>query len=128
MARSVYAKGLKTIVQTGDGCHSSCSLIFLAGNERVANGVLGVHQISGSDDPSVTQTVISEIYRELVQFNTPSYLVSRMLRTPPDDIYIFSHEELEQNSINVRAGDGSEIPHLLAVETWMRKDWLVGVS
>ena len=127
MARVVNAKGLKTTVPGGDGCHSSCSLIFLAGKERVADGQLGVHQISGVDDPSLTQTVISEIYEELVRFNTPSYLVSRMLRTPPDEIYIFSPEELERNSINVRAGEGSEIPHLLAVETWMRKDWLVGV-
>ena len=60
---------------------------------------------------------------------TPSYLISRMLRTPPSDMYIFLPEELEREKINIRdyESQAGSIPHLLAVETWMRKDWLVGV-
>lgn len=128
IARAVNAAGLNTSVPSGQECQSACSLIFMAGKERVADGILGVHQISGVNDPSVTQTVIGEIYEELVRFNTPSYLVSRMLRTPPQDMYVFSPEELERNSINIQDADGQvEIPQLQAVETWMRKDWLVGV-
>lgn len=129
IARAINTAGLNTSVPSGDECHSACSLIFLAGRERVADGLLGVHQISGVNDPSLTQTAISHIYEELVRFNTPSYLVSRMLRTHPEAMYIFTPEELERHSINIRdyQSQAGEIPHLLAVETWTRRDWLVGV-
>lgn len=128
IARAIKAAGLNTIVPTGDECHSACAFIFLAGNERIAQGKLGVHQVSGVDDPSLTQTAIGRIYEDLVTFNAPSYLVSRMLRTPPGDMYIFTPEELEQNSINIRdASKAQSVPHLLPAETWLRQSWLVGV-
>lgn len=128
IARAIKAAGLNTIVPSGDECHSACAFIFLAGSERIAQGKLGVHQISGVDDPSLTQTAIGEIYEDLVSFNAPSYLVSRMLRTPPEDMYVFTPEELERNSINLRdARKAYSVPHLLPVETWLRKSWLVGV-
>ncbi len=128
IARAINASGLTTSVPSGEECYSACALIFLAGKERVAHGKLGVHQVSGVNDPSLTQTAIARIYEDLVTYNAPSYLVSRMLRTPPHDMYVFSPEELERNSINVRdASKASEIPHLLALETWLRRDWLVGV-
>lgn len=128
LARVIHAAGINTRVPEGDECHSACSLIFLAGRERIADGLLGVHQISGVNDPSLTQSVISRIYEDLTTFNTPSYLISRMLRTSPSDMYIFSPEELEREAINIRdKRQAGSIPHLQAVETWMRKDWLVGV-
>ena len=129
IARAINSAGLNTSVPKGDECHSACSFIFLAGRERIADGILGVHQISGVDDPSLTQSAIGEIYEELVSFNTPSYLVSRMLRTLPEDMYIFTPEELERYSINIRdyASQAGQVPQLLPMETWMRQDWLVGV-
>ncbi|MBT9373361.1 hypothetical protein [Rhizobium sp. CSW-27] len=128
IARAIKAAGLNTIVPPGDECHSACAFIFLAGSERIAQGKLGVHQISGVDDPSLTQTAIGQIYEDLVTFNAPSYLVSRMLRTPPEDMYIFTPEELERNSINIRdRSKGQAVPHLLPIETWLRQSWLVGV-
>ncbi|OLP54866.1 hypothetical protein BJF92_13745 [Rhizobium rhizosphaerae] len=128
IARTINASGLMTSVPSGEECYSACALIFLAGKERVAQGKLGVHQVSGVNDPSLTQTAIGRIYEDLVTFNAPSYLVSRMLRTPPSDMYVFSPEELERNSINIRdASKAIGIPHLLAVETWLRQSWLVGV-
>lgn len=128
IARTINAGGLATSVPAGDECHSACALIFLAGKERVAHGKLGVHQISGVNDPSLTQSAVGRIYEDLVTFNAPSYLVSRMLRTPPDDMYVFSPEELERNSINIRdASEAQAVAHLLAVETWLRQSWLVGV-
>lgn len=43
-------------------------------------------------------------------------------------MYVFTPEELERNSINIReAGKAEGVPHLLAVETWLRQSWLVGV-
>lgn len=128
IARTIKAARLNTMVASGSECYSACAFIFLAGSERIAQGKLGVHQISGVDDPSLTQTAVGEIYEDLVTFNAPSYLVARMLRTPPEDIYIFTTEELEQNSINIReASKGQSVPHLLPIETWLRQSWLVGV-
>lgn len=128
IARSVKRAGLKTSVPMGDKCLSACSFIFLAGQQRIADGQLGVHQISGVNDPSLTQTAIGKIYEELVGFNTPSHLVARMLRTPPDSMYMFTSEELERHKINIRGSetrDGS-VPHLQVLESWTRDDWLVG--
>ncbi len=128
IARSISLAGLDTTVRTDDECFSACSFVFLAGRERIAQGLLGVHQVSGIDDPSLTQSAIGSIYEELVGFNTPSYVVARMLRTPPEDMYIFSPEELERHSINIRdyASQVGQVPQLLPLETWMREDWLVG--
>ncbi|MDX1010506.1 hypothetical protein GOE08_27115 [Sinorhizobium medicae] len=127
IARAIKAAGLNTIVPSRDECHSACAFIFLAGSERIAQGKLGVHQVSGIDDPSLTQAAIGRIYEDLVTFNAPSYLVSRMLRTPPGDMYVFTPEELERNSINIRdASKAHSVPHLLPVETWLRQSWLVG--
>lgn len=128
IARAIKAAKLNTVVLVGDECYSACAFIFLAGSERIAQGNLGVHQISGVDDPSLTQTAIGRIYEDLVTFNAPSYLVSRMLRTPPEEMYVFTPEELERNSINIRdASDATSVPHLLPVETMLRQSWLVGV-
>lgn len=114
IARAINSAGLNTSVPKGDECDSACSFIFLAGRERIADGLLGVHQVSGVDDPSLTQSAIGKIYEELVSFNTPSYLVSRMLGTPPGDMYIFTADELERFSINIRNSETSseEVPHL----------------
>lgn len=129
IARTVNKAGLNTTISSGDECYSACSFIFLAGKVRVADGLLGVHQVSGVDDPSLTQSTIGQIYEALLDFNTPSYLVARMLRTPPGDMYVFSPEELEQYSINIRDSErqADQVAHLLPLETWMHQDWLVGV-
>lgn len=129
IARAINVSELNTSVPIDDECYSACSFIFLAGRERIADGPLGVHQISGENDPSLTQTAIAEIYEELVRFNTPTHLISRMLRTRPEDIYVFTPEELELHSINIRDFErqAGSIQHLLALETWTHQDWLVGV-
>lgn len=68
IARAISASGLNTSVPLGGECHSACSFIFLSGRERIADGLLGVHQVSGVNDPSLTQTAIGQIYEELVKF------------------------------------------------------------
>lgn len=128
IARAIRVNNLNTTVPFGDQCHSACSFLFLAGRERIADGLLGVHQISGVQDPSLTQSAIANIHEELVRFNTPSYLVGRMLRTPPDSMYIFTPEELERHAINIRDASKAEaVPHLQTLESWTRQDWVVGV-
>ncbi len=95
IARIIYDRRLNTWITPGSECHSACSIAFLAGELRLADGLLGVHQVSGVNDDSLTQSVISDVFDALRQFGTPDALVSQMLRTPPDDIYVFSADELK---------------------------------
>lgn len=128
IARIIYDLKLNTWITSGSECYSACSIAFLAGELRLADGLLGVHQVSGVNDDSLTQSVISDIFDALRQFGTPDALVSRMLRTPPDDIYIFSATELEDLGINRRSADVSveSIPHLQVLTSTLNRDWLTG--
>lgn len=128
IARVIYDLRLNTWITAGSECYSACSIAFLAGNLRLADGLLGVHQVSGVNDDSLTQSVISDVFDALRQFGTPDALVSRMLRTPPDDIYVFSADELEDLGINRRSGDVSaeDLPHLQVLTSDLHRDWLTG--
>lgn len=124
----IYDLRVNTWITAGSECYSSCSIAFLAGNRRLADGLLGVHQMSGADDDSLTQSVISDIFDALRQFGTPDALISRMLRTPANDIYVFSPDELEDLGINRRGGDNpiEELPHLQVLTSTLNGDWLTG--
>ena len=50
VALEVNRLGIKTVIPEDFGCYSSCSFIFLAGGTRVAEGELGVHQISSEKE------------------------------------------------------------------------------
>jgi hypothetical protein len=128
IARIIYDLRLNTWITAGSECYSACSLAFLAGELRLADGLLGVHQVSGVNDDSLTQLVISEVFDALRQFGVSDTLVSRMLRTPPDDIYVFSADELEDLGINRRLGDVSDedLPHLQVLTSTLNQDWLTG--
>lgn len=126
IARIIYDLRLNTWITSGSECYSACSIAFLAGELRLADGLLGVHQVSGVNDDSLTQSVISDVFDALRQFGTPDALVSRMLRTPPDDIYVFSATELEDFGINRRSADVSDknLPHLQVLTSTLNRDWL----
>lgn len=99
IARIIHDMRLNTWIPAGSECYSACSIAFLAGKLRLADGRLGVHQVAGVNDDSLTQSVISDVFDALRQFGTPDALVSRMLRTPPDDLYVFSADEIEDLGI-----------------------------
>lgn len=128
IAERISAEGLNTWITSSSQCLSACSIVFLAGQLRLADGSLGVHQISGIRDTSVTQTVLSDVHAALTRFNTPQKLISIMLRTPPEDMYVFSPVELDELAINVRPGEEvyQQKPHLQVITSQVYKDWLVG--
>lgn len=128
IARIIYDLRLNTWITADSECYSACSIAFLAGELRLADGRLGVHQVSGMNDDSLTQSVISDVFDSLRQFGAPDALVSRMLRTPPEDIYVFSASELEELGINRRSGDVSSehLPHLQVLTSTLNLDWLTG--
>jgi hypothetical protein len=128
IARIIFDLRLNTWITAGSECYSACSFAFLAGELRLADGLLGAHQVSGVNDDSLTQSVVSDVFDALQQFGTPDALVSRMLRTPPDDMYVFSSDELEDLGINRRSGDVSieDLPHLQVLTSTLHRDWLTG--
>jgi peptidoglycan hydrolase-like protein with peptidoglycan-binding domain len=101
LAYEVRELGLSTYVLPETGCYSACSFVFFAGKERRADGALGVHQVWGDDtDASTAQIVVSDILEAFVDFGVRQEVTSVMLRTRPEDMYVFSQSELTQWGIN----------------------------
>ncbi|MCK0172519.1 hypothetical protein MWU53_15770 [Aliiroseovarius sp. S1123] len=101
IAKLVEERGITTLVTEGHSCFSSCSFIFLAGSARyVRGGQLGVHQFTGSRDETIAQEMVAEIYDTLLGFGISSHVMSKMFRTPSDQIYVFTEEELVAFEIN----------------------------
>lgn len=106
IADDVHTRKLATVIPSGSTCASACSYIFLAGNERQADGRLGVHQMwSEQPDLQAAQMSIADVIDTLNRFGTPIGVVTIMFRTPPDDMYFFSAEEAAHYGINRKAGD-----------------------
>ena len=101
LADEIALRGINTYIPPGFGCHSACSYVFLAGKARMVEGDLGVHQFYGGEEStSQAQFVVSEILDILARFETPQEVISRMLRTPSDDMYIFTQQEVARLGIN----------------------------
>jgi peptidoglycan hydrolase-like protein with peptidoglycan-binding domain len=101
IAQEVRRRGMRTYVPDGMGCYSACAYIFFAGENRIADGELGVHQISQDmADIVLTQITIGDILDALDEFGVQHRVISHMLRTPPEDMYVFSRLELSDLDIN----------------------------
>lgn len=113
MAREVYRLGLTTYVPDQMGCYSACAYVFFAGRDRWAAGELGVHQIyTEVADLELAQTILGDVIDALVDFGVRQPVISHMLRTPPDDMYVFSARELKDFAIN----HGPQIKRAVPVE------------
>ncbi len=101
VAHEIAQRGLNTLVPTGYGCYSACAYIFLAGKSRTASGQLGVHQVYGDQaDASSAQYVLSDVLDALKEFGVDQEIISVMLRTPPEQVYIFSQDEVRSLGID----------------------------
>lgn len=101
VAYQVRELGLATYVLPDTGCYSACSFVFLAGQERFAEGSLGVHQVWGDEvNASAAQTVVSDILEAFADFGVQQEVTSAMLRTLPEDMYVFSPAELSDWGVN----------------------------
>lgn len=111
IADDVDQRRMSTNIPLGAECYSACSFIFLAGVDRVADGRLGVHQISqNSPDLQSAQLAISDILDVLNRFSTPTEVLTVMFRTPPDQMYVFSQQEIAALGINRVGGDRTSRP------------------
>lgn len=104
VAQEVRRRGMRTYVPDGMGCYSACAYVFFAGENRIADGELGVHQISQDvADIVLTQITIGDILDALDEFGVQHQVISYMLRTPPEDMYVFSR--LEVSDLGINRGD-----------------------
>ncbi|PYE41637.1 PAN domain-containing protein [Rhizobium sp. PP-F2F-G20b] len=105
IADDVASKGISTFIPKGSECYSACAYIFLAGVERLAEGALGVHQISSDTSNLVSaQMSISDIIDVLNRFETPVEVMTWMFKTPPDEMHVFTAEEIAKYKINRKRG------------------------
>jgi ATP-dependent protease ClpP protease subunit len=100
MAGIIFDKKLNVFVPKSAVCASACSFMFFGGNERLAEGRLGVHQFASSDGNKVqakettqatSQFTVSEIIGFLNEFNTPRFVLERMFQDRA--MYWFSDAE-----------------------------------
>ncbi|KQT01742.1 hypothetical protein ASG42_26900 [Rhizobium sp. Leaf391] len=106
IADDVHERGISTYIAKESGCHSACALVFLAGVERQADGALGVHQISSeSGDLVSAQLSISDILDVLNRFGTPVEVMTWMFKTPPNDMHVFTADEIAIYKINRKRQD-----------------------
>jgi peptidoglycan hydrolase-like protein with peptidoglycan-binding domain len=101
MAREIRKRGLATVVPAEMGCYSACAYMFFAGEVREAVGELGVHQIYAEvADLVLAQTTLGDVLDALEEYGVEQAVISRMLRTPPEDMYVFTADEIAEFSIN----------------------------
>ena len=94
----------------------------MAGKARAVAGELGVHQFSGpkgDQDLESAQYTVSHILDILGNFDVPPAVISRMLKTAPDDMYVFSAKEVEDLKIN--RDPHSFDPHIVNLATLPRE-------
>lgn len=97
MAEEIHERGLNTHVPEGFGCYSACAYVYFAGASRELEGMLGVHQISAADmdiGAEATQFTVADIIETISTFGVASGVITAMLRTPPDEMYVFSAAEV----------------------------------
>lgn len=101
MAHDIRELGLATYVGDGQICYSACAFLFVAGTSRVAVGELGVHQIwNDANDLVSGQNKLSDVIEALDEFAVNREVLTIMLRTPPDQMHVFTTGELARLGLN----------------------------
>jgi len=101
VAYAVRDHGLDTYISGSSVCYSACSFIFFAGEQRIATGQLGVHQVwNKANDLILGQTILADVLEALRSFETNDTVIAQMMRTPPDELHVFGEGELAHLSIN----------------------------
>jgi hypothetical protein len=109
LADEIEKRGMSTAIPRGMGCYSACAYVFFAGRDHVVGGRLGVHQISagGEGDLAGTIAYFSTVHEAMKRLDVPDGVIKAMLKTPPNDVYVFSDAEIAAMSINRSAGEDS---------------------
>jgi hypothetical protein len=108
IADDIHQRGLSTAIPKEFGCYSACAFIFFAGRERLVEGELGVHQMASDEpDPEGMQYTISDLLEALEKYDVSGGVITRMFRTPAEEMYVFSTAEIEDLGLNRLMPDSS---------------------
>ncbi len=101
----IYDRQIETIVSKKGQCYSSCAFLYFAGQKRTVKGRLGVHQMSGNEGPvqlGSAQSLISHVVAAMNKFDADPRVTEIMLRTPHQNMHVFSKNEIARFGINER--------------------------
>lgn len=105
IAELINRLSMTVVVEESAICASACSLLFMAGATRVANGRIGLHRIYFNPSyyrnmpmPKARQLYEKneEAFKErMLKYGLPQYLFERMMRTASDSIYWLTPTDIE---------------------------------
>ena len=101
VAEEVYDRGLNTYIPPDSFCASACAFVYFAGRVRIADGRLGVHQISAPElSGEAAQFGVSDIVSTLPKYGVSADVLGIMFSTPAKSMYFFTPQEIEKYGIN----------------------------
>ncbi|OZI39970.1 hypothetical protein CEK29_17665 [Bordetella genomosp. 5] len=101
VAEEVYDRGLNTYIPPDSFCASACAFVYFAGRVRIADGRLGVHQISAPElTGEAAQFGVSDIVSTLPKYGVSADVLGIMFSTPAKSMYFFTPQEIEKYGIN----------------------------
>ena len=104
LGREIRSRKLKTVLSSNAFCFSACPYVMAGGTERIfsSHSLLGVHQHYFTENLYIpvyfaVQTVQegqASTFKHLKKMGVSTDVMEHILDTPPEEIYIFSTEEL----------------------------------
>ena len=84
-AEEILRRQLSTYIGETDVCASTCSILFLAGHDRLVEGRLGIHRMDDEErtDASTIQFVLAEQLEHLFQRSCAPPALTRVIRSLP---------------------------------------------
>jgi len=125
IGRYIRSQGFETFI--ADECYSACFFSFIGGVKREALGKLGVHQFYGGRGnadyvESTTQLLTAELMEYTASMGVDIETLKIAFQTPPQDMYIFSKEEIERFGIDTIQTVGQPLPEGVL---WQKFGWEV---
>jgi len=122
-AAIIHDKNIDVYVPKDAYCYSACSYIFFGGNDRYAEGDVGVHQFYANTDredkvartQQSAQFNVSDIIAILNSFGVPPRIYEHMFGTVGSDMYILKEDELSELGVGERRDWHDDVDKLLAV-------------
>lgn len=116
MSKLLREKDILTQVPDDAYCASSCPILFSGGKERTVgnNAWVGVHQIYATqttpgdlaDGMSQAQAITAEVQQHLVDMGVDTRAWLHAMKTPSDQLYIFTPKELKEYKLATKVAGG----------------------
>lgn len=103
IGRHIRERKGSVYIRQGQNCFSSCSLLYIAGVNRINNGVLGLHRPYLIGSPSISKEIketvpnmISNLKKYIDEMGVTKRFSELMLNTPPESMYKLYGEQAKQ--------------------------------